>query len=361
MATPESRLPIDKDVKVPDSVSKAAAAADAIHAQAYPKQAAPQPNQPPAPAAGDPPAPQPAPQPAPPPAQSAEPPAPQPPQPAPSADAYPDKHANLTADQWRHQYLSMRGRYEQAVQSIGGLQEQLTEMGDELMRVQRAPQARQPQPAPVPVAPLVTQEEIATYSPELIDVVKRAAREAVMPDLQNVHSSVQQVSQRVQRVSTETVYDALARAVPDWQAININPEFRAWCGLRDVYSGAVRGKLLQAAFQAADAPRVIAFFKGFLAEKQATGQLPNPSAPPQPPQAPAPAPALSLEMLVAPGRAHPAGGDTALPVEKPIYSRQQIAAFYTAVRQGVYAGRDQEKQQLEQAIFLAQREGRVRG
>lgn len=361
MATPAKAdlPPVDPNTPIPPSVLKNAARAEAIHAQAYPKPDAPQPTPQPAPAADNSPAPPPAPQPVPPPAQSAEPPAPPQPQPAPSNDTYPDKTANLTADQWRHQYLSMRGRYEQAAQSIGALQEQLAETSDQLMRAShQQPRPAAVQPPTAPSAPLITQDEINTYSPELTDFVKRAARDAVMPELQNVHSSVRQVSQRVQQVSTESLYEALATAVPDWQAINVHPRFKAWCGKPDVYSGALRGKLLNAAFQAGNAPRVIAFFKGFLQEEQATGQLQDPSVPPA--SQPARQPAVSLEMLAAPGRAHPAGGDTQLPVEKPVYSRAQIAAFYNAVRAGSYVGREQEKATLEQSIFLAQREGRVR-
>jgi hypothetical protein len=105
---------------------------------------------------------------------------------------------------------------------------------------------------------------------------------------------------------------------------------------------------------------VIAFFKGFLAEEQATGQLPDPNVPqpaPQPPRVPA----VPLEMLAAPGRAKPNGGDTpAASADKPVFTRGQISAFYTAVRQGLYAGREAEKNATEAAIFAAQNDGRVR-
>jgi hypothetical protein len=66
-------------------------------------------------------------------------------------------------------------------------------------------------------------------------------------------------------------------------------------------------------------------------------------------------------MLTAPGRAHPAGGnDLPSPADKPIFTRQQIAAFYRAVREQQFAGREADKAAIEQAIFLAQTEGRIR-
>ena len=122
----------------------------------------------------------------------------------------------------------------------------------------------------------------------------------------------------------------------------------------------LKGNLLKAAFQAADAPRVVAFFKGYKAEQQATGQVPAPAGQQQPP-API-VPAVALETLVAPGRAKPASGDSALSAaDKPIYTRADIQRFYGLVRQGYYAGREQDKARDEASIFLAQREGRVRG
>lgn len=349
--------PVDPNVTLPPSIVAQGARADALHAQVY-ANPDPQPDPPPAPVGGQPV--EPVPQPVHPPAQSAEP--PQPVQPAPASnDQYPDKTANLTAEQWRHQYLSMKGRYEQAATSIGGLQEQVAEIGDELLRTQqsRTAQPRAANPQPQPVQSLVTDEEIKTYGPELVDMIRRAAREAVNPDLQNLHNGVTQVNQRVQQVSTGGLYADLDRAVSDWRAINVSPRFKAWCSLRDVYSGQVRGRLLNAAFTAADAPRVVAFFKGFLDEELATGQLPDPSVQPQP-LAAARQPAIPLDTLTAPGRAHPASGDQPLPVDKPIFTRNQIAGFYREVREGKYAGRDQDKNVTEQAIFLAQREGRVR-
>jgi hypothetical protein len=170
---------------------------------------------------------------------------------------------------------------------------------------------------------------------------------------------VKGVEQRVQHTANLTIYQELDRAVPEWRAINADPAFKAWCGLPDVYSGMVRGKLLQSAFQAAAAPRVIAFFKGYQAEQKATGQIPDPQAAAA---TPAPAsPAVSLDTLVAPGRAKPAPGDSAaVAADKPIYTIADIKRFYQLVRTGYYNGREQDKARDEASIFLAQKEGRVR-
>jgi hypothetical protein len=242
------------------------------------------------------------------------------------------------------------------------MQEQIAAMGDELMRLQSA-QAQRAQAEPEPLPPaqaLITDEDKKTYGQDLIDLVKRAAIEAVSPNLQALDNRNKRVVQAVTAAQRQAVFDRLDAEIPNWREINTSPRFKAWASLPDLYSGQLRGALLRAALGAANAPRVLAIFRGFLAEEQATGQLPAPQPAPQSQSAPAHAPAVPLETLVAPGRAHPAPGQTAQGAEKPIFTRAQISEFYRNKTRGMYAGREAEANQLEQAIFLAQREGRVR-
>lgn len=356
MPTPESRLPVDPTVVVPASVRRATELAEAAHKAVYgdPAPAAPAPDAIPVPAdpAVTPPA-TPAAE-ATPPATPAEP--TPPPQPAaPAAPAEP-----VSAEEWQHRYNSMKGRFEQSSQTTGTLQEQLREMSDELMRVNAVLNQRHAQPEPQrQVAPkkLVTKADVDTYGPELVDLIQRAAVEAIAPELQHQRREIQQTRQRV---ASNTVHQALASAIPDWEQINENPRFLSWCNKRDIYSGQVRSEMLTKAFQAADAPRVIAFFRGFLTEEAATGNaLPTPT--PSEPATPRVA-AVPLESLAAPGKARPASEvqPSAMPDGKPVFTHKQVADFYTQVRQQKFAGREAEKQRIEQSIILAGREGRVR-
>lgn len=73
-----------------------------------------------------------------------------------------------------------------------------------------------------------------------------------------------------------TIDRELDAAVPNWREINNDPRFHQWLLLPDTYSGVIRDRLLKDAAAAANAPRVINFFKGFLA---AAGQAPQRSSP----------------------------------------------------------------------------------
>ena len=127
-ATSQSLPPIDTNVKIPDSVKRAAAAAEAYYAQpAAP--AAPEPPEPPAAPEPPQPAPPAAPEPPEPPAAPAAPAAPEPPEPPPGEPVPPE--------QWEHRFRSMKGRYDAQLQINGQMQEQMGQLGDELVRTQQ--------------------------------------------------------------------------------------------------------------------------------------------------------------------------------------------------------------------------------
>ena len=347
--------PVDPDVKIPDSVKRAAALAESYYQQTA------QPTAPPAEPANEPvpPAPVAAPvqeqtpaEPAPttPPATVQEP-AVQP--------ATPPQQ--VTPDQWEHRYLSMKGRFDQSQQVISSMQEHMQQLGDELMRTQRLlqnPNQSQQQQQP---KQLVTDEDVQTYGPDLLNLVQRAAVQAVSPELEAVKHENDQLRHTVSQTQKMNVHQILDAQVPEWRALNRDQRFLRWLSLPDIYSGQLRRVMLNNAFQAAQAPRVVAFFKGFLSEEAATGHVDAPNA--GQPRVPTPAPrqaAIELTTLAAPGRPSPAGGQPPSAADKPIYTRAQIADFYRQVREHRYAGREQEKSRIEADIFAAQREGRVR-
>jgi hypothetical protein len=263
----ESHLPVDNAVKLPANVQAQIDRANALQAASITQ---PDPIQPEV-------SPQPDPAPQDQIVQTPPEPAPQPqpqPQPAPTGD--PDKASQLTGDQWRHQYLSMKGRFDQAQHTIGGMQEQLSELGDEIGRLH---QVLRQQGGPAPQNPQVqmpqlSPEELDALSPEMLSAIQKISRATVAPDLAQGQQALQSIQRTMGRQTQSQIHQTLSGEVPDWVSINRSPEFKQWCMQRDVYSGAVKGELLKRAFQAGDTARVVAFFKGFLAEGQATGQLP---------------------------------------------------------------------------------------
>lgn len=355
-----TQLSADPNVRVPDHVQAAAAAADALHKQLYTK---PEPEtvQPVAPAQ-DPAAEEAARAAALEAAQGQPAPAAQEQHPAPTA-----AEANISAEEWRHRFLSMQGRFNAATRDKGAMEEQMRQLGQELVRTQNLLAAAQ-QAAPdhgqrgQDHGNLITAEDRENYGDELIDLARRAARDTVAPELDELRNENQRLQQRVARTAKQELFATLDGSISNWRDINKSQQFKLWLRLPNIYTGQLRGNMLKAAVDGAEAPKVIALFRDFLAEANATGQQVSAAPIEQQlaPQAAPRVPALDLETLAAPGRARPASGDSQVPSEKPIYSRAQISQFYNDKRRGLYAGRDAEVNAFERDLEAAQREGRIR-
>jgi len=364
-------LPVDQSVKIPEAVKRAAAIAD----RHYAKVAAPASD--PAPASVAPPQnPEDPFRPNPPqviPPEPTEPrplltqPQPEPVQTAPAADAAAPINAPAPVvapvaapaePNWEHRFLSMQGRYNQSQATMGGMQEQIGELSQELARMHQLFEGRA-RAAPQEAQRLITPEEVTTYGPELIDLTKRAAQEALQPTLDALQAENKRTRQAETRRQARDVYASLDTSVPEWRGINENAEFLNWLRLPDVYSGVLRGKLLKSAFSSGDAPRVTTFFKNYLAEAQATGQIPAPQNPAATPPAPRVA-AVPLVNLAAPGASRPATVSGQQPVDKPIFTHKQVAQFYSHEGRQRYVGRETDRINDEKEIFSAQSEGRIR-
>ncbi len=351
---------VDPNIRIPDHVKASAAAAEAIHHQAY---TPPEPSTEEKAAADE----------AARAAQAAEA-AQQPQQVEQPQEQQPQRSGisgdddGISATEWKHRFLSMKGRHDAQSRSLGTMQQQMQELGDEVVRLQSLlSDAPRTQPSHEKNrqdhAKLITDQDRETYGDDLIDVVRRGAREVFEPEIEALKTENQNLKKQVTTQAQKDVKAQLRAAVPDWVAVNNSPQFQAWLNLPNIYTGQVKRQMLNAAYQAADAPRVVAFFKDFLMEVAATGQtLQTPQAEQQVVSAPAPRQAaVDLGTFAAPGRAKPASGDSQVPADKPFITRSQIKQFYDDKRRGVYAGREAQAAQFEADLTVAQREGRVRG
>jgi hypothetical protein len=264
--------------------------------------------------------------------------------------------ATISEESWEHRYNSMKGRYEKDTKRLSDDIANLHRLLAEMQTAQAAPAQ-----SDVRFERLVTPEEEQDYGSELLGVVGRKAKEELTPEIKALKSQIAQlqgqlqgVAQQSQLSAREKMYQSLDDQVPNWRDLNSDPEFLSWLNLPDMYSGAIRKELLNAAYQRSDAARVAAFFKGFIADEAATNPVGQVSERPAVENSKRP----SLESLAAPGRAKTAAASA--PVEKPYFTRAEISKFFSEVNRGVYRGRDEEKGRIEKQIFDAQREGRIR-
>jgi hypothetical protein len=176
---------------------------------------------------------------------------------------------------------------------------------------------------------MITRQDVEDYGQDFVDFSRRAALEALGPEVRALQQQNHQLRAMAQRAQSADIQRTLDQSIPDWRAIYQNPAFAQWLSQPDGYSGAVRSQLMRNAVDVGDAGRVASFYKGFLAE---AGH-----------HAPA-------------GRQH-ASRSRPTAVGKPIYSREQIKHLYAQRRLGRINDANWARQEAD--IIAAGREGRV--
>jgi hypothetical protein len=174
---------------------------------------------------------------------------------------------------------------------------------------------------------LISPEEEAAYG-ESLDVMGRKAQEVVGPVLNDLNRQNQELRSELQRVKAHDIYSTLDQNLPDWRRINQDQEWKDWLAQPDIFNGVSRQQLLNQAFAAGDATRVLTFFNSFLAEN-------------------AQQPAARMSR-------------TAADNSQAIVTNKQIEDFYGRVRKGLYEGRSKDKDREEAMIHRAILEGRLR-
>ena len=176
---------------------------------------------------------------------------------------------------------------------------------------------------------MLTRQDEENYGPEFLDVARRAAADALQPELQQLLAQNQQLRQMAQRSQRADIERALDQAVPNWHEVYGDPRFSQWLSEQDPYNDGTRSQHLRRAVAAGDASRVVRFYAGF--QREVHG-----------------APAYQSRAA----QSRPGGG-------RPIYSREQIKQLYEQRRLGQID--DRRWNQIEADIFAAGREGRVAG
>lgn len=280
-----------------------------------------------------------------------------PPEPQPVAPPEPQPVAPPTTD-WQQRYRTLQGKYDaempQQRAQIDRLSGQIETLQALLAQKDLAPEPKTTTVVEVP------DEDVETYGEDLVTATRRWARAEVNGELSELRRQVEQLSTK--QVQTEQVgtqqkvlsgLDADPALAGKWRTTNDDPEFLSWLNQEDVFTGKPRMGLLSEAFSRGDVARTGAFFKAYYAEH--TAVTPSGQTEPHTQEAGRP----SLNDFVAPGRATgpaPAGA----PAEKRLWTSRDIQAFYRDRATGKFAGREAESLRLEQDIFAAVAEGRVK-
>lgn len=284
------------------------------------------------------------------------------------------------AEGWEQKYKVLQGKYNAEVPR---LQRQVNEQNSTLEQLKAQLTATQGMlsalaqnrvaapgqgqgPAPAAPAKLVKDEEVKEFGEDLTDFIGRVAEQRLMPRIDQKIQPVQQQVAEVRQTATKVVERSaqsdherllatLDQQIAGWRQQNNDPGFLDWLAQPDPYSGVARGDLLRQAYEGFDAPRIVAFFKGYRNE-HAVVTPPAPAAAPAEPDASQ----RKLDDFVAPGtpKAGPTGAQTG--AGKRTWTQAEIKQFYDDAAAGKFRNNKARRDELEREIHAAVREGRVR-
>jgi hypothetical protein len=296
----------------------------------------------------------------------------------PAPQVTPDPEPTSERTDWKQKFHVLQGKYNAEVPRLHAdlkdARSQVGEVRDQMNTLQATVASMQElqKTPPKPVAPLISEEEIEQFGPDLIDLIGRVAKQELGVTLDDklkpVRASMKQVEGKVAQNETsvahsarEKLYDRLDTAVTDWNTINKSEPFLKWLAAEDDLTGQVRGNMLRAAFEQNNADRVVKFFKSFQKEHVVDTTDPTPATPAKT----TPEPQQTMDKLVAPGT--PKTGSTGAQEESGkgrIWNQKLIDDFYEWKNEFVKKnpGKDLPKDMAgnERDLFKAQHEGRIR-
>ncbi len=261
------------------------------------------------------------------------------PEPSGSQETEPPQQEEQSADEetWEHRFKVLTGKYSAEVPRLAAdnreLKTQLKFLEKQLEDLKSGKATGKQS--------FVKPEEVEEYGENLIDLIRRAAREEVTAkeaEIEALRAKIEAFDSRTSKVVEVDFFEQLGKDVPDWVAINDDKNFHKWLDGYDELTGLRRQEMLSQAEADKDARRVANFFKAYKKAGQTW----------------AAAASRKLESQVVPET----NQSVKPPPGKKIWTRQEIGNFYAAMRKGEVS--DKDAVAIEAQIHAAQIEGRVR-
>lgn len=271
------------------------------------------------------------------------------PTPAPAVNADPE-------EKWEARYKTLQGMHNKNIEDMKGRLRAIEQQNQQLAaQLEAANKAQQASPKPDP-------KDAEVFGQDLVDMVQRVAENMLGAAAKQIDDRLNAIEQKltgttkaVEQTAEEIFLARLKEAVPNYVAINSDPNFLSWLAEIDEVYGVPRQSALTAAANALDADRVAKVFKAFIATQPANTPAAQAVAAPAAPAAPSTV-ASELERQIAPSTVAPSPSPTS---QVTTFRVADVQAFYNDVRLGKYRGREQEAAAIEARINTALAEGRI--
>jgi len=240
-------------------------------------------------------------------------------------------------DKWEHKFKVIEGKYKAEVPRLAAQIRELSQRVESLSAENEELKSRPLAEAQALISP----EDREKYGDDLLDVIRRAAKEEVGTkdtEIATLRKQLDSITSSTVKQSEVSFYDRLGQLVPDWPSVNDDSNFHEWLDEYDELTGKRRQDLLSEAETQKDADRVARFFSKWKNQQESSKATTN--------QALASQTVPDSKPVVKP----PAG--------KRFFTRGEIADFYARARRGEI--RSDQLVAMEAEIHAASVEGRVR-
>jgi hypothetical protein len=241
-------------------------------------------------------------------------------------------------DTWETKYKVLQGKYNAEVPRMAAQIRELQSENETLKaKVSEAQTKIEPE----------TSADAELFDPDLVALIRqesaKAAREQVDP-FRPAFEGQRAKDEAEARIASEQgqqdrFLSALSSVHPDWQQVDGSAEFKRFLIGTDARTGKVRQQVLEDSLKRFDPTDAILIFTEF---KRALSSSPSGLA-------------AQVTPAVAGAGASVTDGST------KVWTRKEIAAFYSDVTRGKYTRNPQEAAAIEADIEKAQKEGRIRG
>lgn len=249
-------------------------------------------------------------------------------------------------------------------QQVPALQQELKEVKEELKKVTEAKATTPAEPAK-PEGELVTDQDVTAFGSDLIDVIRRGARDEIAKmseryentiksletKLAAATQSVTQVAQSQAESAQSQFFETLEARLPNWEGIQGSAECQNWLGSHAPGTKYSWNDVLVSAAERHDVNAVMEVFDEFFKLHPALrpGQKPKP----------APRNQSELERQVTPQKSHASAPTPA--ASKRVYTSQDYASESMKVIRLMQQGKRAEADALEAELNAAITENRIRG
>jgi hypothetical protein len=176
----------------------------------------------------------------------------------------------VAEETWQQKYKTLKGMYDAEVPRLHA---DLRELKSQVESLRRAAETKPAEPAkPVTAEKLVTDADVEAFGQDLIEVQRKVAREVAAEfrgELDAVKAENAKLREQLTatgtQVSEATFEQRLHRLVPDFDAVNVNPQWIAWLNEVDPLLRGPRLSIAQEAFNRGDAEGIAHYVQLFKA------------------------------------------------------------------------------------------------